>query len=112
MCRGIFLCLLLSVVQGILAKNHDTDANDSLLEKIMKVNGVDNNCDILLLPQDDEECHNTGEEAKQDWPCHLEFGSEVLSFVEVSNSVRWNLNRLPCSILFFYLARQPKEIFK
>ncbi len=86
---AIFYCQLCLLVQGIIAHDLDTTLKDFSLATILKDAGIGNNCDVLLLPQDDQECYSAQKEAKQEHPCYLEFGSDYLGHVQVSkNSVR------------------------
>ncbi len=70
--------------QEIIAQSHDTTYNDITLAKLLNDSGANNNCDILMLPQDQEECAKAQREMTQESPCHMEIGNEILGHVEVS----------------------------
>ncbi len=84
MLRDILLFLLILIGNEIVAQSHDTLSNDLILSNLLKDGGANNNCDILMLPRDQEECAKAQRELAQDNPCFLEFGNEILGHVEVN----------------------------
>ncbi len=81
MFQGVLSCLLILMGQETVAHNHDTAPNVLSLANLLKDAGANNNCDILLLPEDKESCLGQGH------PCYLEFEVEDLIQAEVSNNI-------------------------
>ncbi len=94
MSQVILPCFLILLGHAILAHNHaghDSTSNDLSLTKILKDSGAGNNCDIIMLPQDQEECVTESRASEQDNHCYLEFGNEFLGNVEVSPRSRFQV---------------------
>ncbi len=87
-------CLLCLLVQRIIAHNLDATLNDFSLATFLKEAGLGNNCDVMFLPRDDQECYNAQDAAKRDQPCYLEFGSDYLGHVQVSNSTGFTYRKI------------------